>query len=92
MTAKTAPKDSKRIGIRKDLKKYTYLGCPITKNQTPWCFRTCRPNADGTGFCGRLAPHSFKGRIQQGIEDFKKAKAESSTLLRYQGPSGDKDA
>ena len=92
MTPKAYPKVHKRVHIRKDLKKYTYLGCPMTKNRTPWCFRLCKPNADGTGFCGRVAPHGFKSRIQQGIEDFKKRQADASTLLRYQRPIRIKDA
>jgi len=52
----------------------------------------CKPNPDGTGFCGRLAPHGFKSRIQQGIEDFKKRQGDSSHLLRYQESTGNKDA
>lgn len=82
MVLKDHLKGSKRVKIRKDLKEYTYLGCPMTKNRSPWCFRMCKLNADGTGFCGRVAPHGFKSRIQQGIEDFKKKQAGSSTLLR----------
>lgn len=62
----------KRVRTRNDLRKYTYLGCPLTRNRSPWCFRLCRPDADGTGLCGRVAPHSFKSRIQKGIDDFKK--------------------
>jgi len=56
----------------KDLPEYTYLGCPMTKNRSPWCFRMCRPHKDGTGQCGRIAPHSIRGNIQQGIIDYKK--------------------
>ena len=81
----------KRVRVRKNLKEYTYLGCPLTKNRSPWCFRMCKPNADGTGMCGRVAPHGFKSRIQQGIEDFKKKQADSSILLRNQKPAGNKD-
>ena len=92
MALKTPPKGYKRVNIRKDLKEYTYLGCPMTKNRSPWCFRMCKLNADGTGLCGRVAPHGFKSRIQQGIEDFKKRQADSSTLLRYQEPTCRKDA
>jgi len=72
MALNTPSKGCKRINVRRGLRDYTYLGCPMTKNRTPWCFRMCKPNADGTGFCGRVAPHGFKSRIQQGIEDFKK--------------------
>jgi hypothetical protein len=82
MALNTPTKSYKRVNIRKSLKNYTYLGCPMTKNRSPWCFRMCKLNPDGTGLCGRVAPHGFKGRIQQGIEDFKKKQADSSTLLR----------
>lgn len=86
MATETTSTGRKRASNRKDLKNYTYLGCPMTKNRSPWCFRMCRPNADGTGYCGRVAPHSFKSRIQQGIEDFKKNRDEPSRLLRHQEP------
>ncbi len=84
MALKAPPKVRKRINNRKNLKEYTYLGCPMTKNRSAWCFRMCKPNANGNGFCGRVAPHGFKSRIQQGIEDFKKKQADLSTLPRYQ--------
>lgn len=92
MALKAQIRSSKRNNIRKDLKKYTYLGCPMTKNRSPWCFRMCKPNADGTGLCGRVAPHGLKSRIQQGIEDFKKRQTESSLLLRYYKPTSHNDA
>ncbi|MFH2036604.1 MAG: hypothetical protein ABIJ45_09395 [Candidatus Zixiibacteriota bacterium] len=75
MTLLTPHKIRKRIKFRKELKEYTYLGCPMTKNRSPWCFRMCTPKADGTGRCGRIAPHSFLSRIQQGIIDYKKNQA-----------------
>ena len=81
----------RKVNIRKDLKKYTYRGCPMTNNRTPWCFRLCKPLADGTGLCGRVAPHGFKSRIQQGIDDFKRKQAGTSTLLRYQKPTCGKE-
>ena len=58
----------------KRLKDFTYLGCPLTKNQSAWCFRLCRPDSAGHGQCGRIAPHSVKSQIQLGIERHKKAK------------------
>lgn len=58
------------------LKEYTYLGCPLTRNRTPWCFRLCIPDTEGHGECGRVAPHSFKSRIQLGIEAHNKKKLE----------------
>ena len=92
MAVKTPRKVLKRVKIRRNLKEYTYLGCPLTNNRSPWCFRMCKLNADGTGFCGRVAPHGFKSRIQQGIEDFKKRQADASTLLRHQEPTCSKEA
>ena len=92
MALKASPKGYKRVNIRKALKEHTYLGCPITKNRSPWCFRMCTPNADGSGFCGRVAPHGFKSRIQQGIEDFKKRQANSATLPLSQEPTCSEDA
>jgi len=86
MALKTTNRSDKRVKIRRNLRECKYLGCPLTKNRSPWCFRMCKPNADGTGFCGRVAPHGFKSRIQQAIDDFKKKQAESSTLLRNQRP------
>ena len=76
--------EKRKIKTTKGLKEYTYLGCPLTKNRSPWCFRICELNADGTGFCGRIAPHGFKSRIQLGIEDFKKKQAKSSAVIRPQ--------
>jgi len=82
----------KRANARKKLREYTYLGCPLTKNRSPWCFRLCKPNADGTGLCGRVAPHGFKSRIQLGIENYKKRQAESSILLRNQESTDSEDS
>ena len=81
MSLKTPHTVRKRIRVRRTLRAYTYLGCPLTKNRSPWCFRMCQLNADGTGFCGRVAPHGLRSHIQQGIEEFKKKQAESATLL-----------
>lgn len=66
--------EKKTVRTKKGLKEYTYLGCPLTHNRTPWCFRMCIPDAEGHGQCGRIAPHSFKSRIQLGIEKHKKEK------------------
>jgi len=62
----------KQIQPKRGLKEYTYLGCPLTNNRTPWCFRLCAPDALGNGDCGRIAPHSLISRIQQSIIDNKK--------------------
>ena len=61
-----------KINKRKPLKEYTYLGCSLTRNRSAWCFRLCLPDDKGIGHCGRLAPHSFKSRIQISIEEYNK--------------------
>jgi len=65
------------IRKRKGPPKYTYLGCPLTRNQTPWCFRLCAPNAEGKGRCGRIAPHTLKGKTQLAIEAYNKRRLEA---------------
>lgn len=62
----------KRVRTSKGLKEYTYLGCPLTRNRSPWCFRLCTPDAEGHGHCGRIAPHALVGRIQAGIQEYNK--------------------
>lgn len=58
----------KHIRTKKGIKEYSYLGCPLTRNSSAWCFRMCKPDAEGHGHCGRLAPHALKSRIQSAIE------------------------
>ncbi len=65
-------KIKRKIRTIKGLKEYTYLGCPLTRSRSAWCYRICNPDDNGTGHCGRVAPHSLKSSIQQGIEDFNK--------------------
>ena len=67
----------RRVKTSRGLKEYTYLGCPLTRNRSPWCFRLCIPDTEGRGQCGRVAPHSLKGRIQLGIEDYNKRQREA---------------
>ncbi|MFP4529187.1 MAG: hypothetical protein ACLFQX_11590 [Candidatus Kapaibacterium sp.] len=62
----------------KRLPEYTFLGCPLTKNRTPWCFRICSPDADKCGPCGRPAPHAFRSHIQLGIDEYKRRKSAES--------------
>jgi len=62
----------KKIKSGEGLKEYTYLGCPLTRNRSAWCFRICIPDSFGSGTCGRIAPHSLTSRIQQSIIDYKK--------------------
>lgn len=69
MTVKTK---KRRVKTRTGLKEYTYLGCPLTRNRSPWCFRLCTPDVEGHGHCGRIAPHALTGRIQAGILEYNK--------------------
>lgn len=72
----------KKVRTSRGLKNYTYLGCPLTRNRSPWCFRLCTPATDGSGKCGRVAPHSFRSRIQKGIADHnEKTRREHFTKL-----------
>lgn len=62
----------RKVKTSSGLKEYTYRGCPLTRNRSPWCFRLCTPDAEGHGQCGRVAPHALKGRIQAGILEYNK--------------------
>lgn len=64
--------NKRRIRNKKGLKEYTYLGCPLTRSKSAWCYRMCIPDKNGNGQCGRIAPHSVKSRIQIGIENYNK--------------------
>jgi acyl-coenzyme A thioesterase PaaI-like protein len=64
-------KSTRTVRTKQGIKAYTYLGCPLTRNRSPWCFRLCDPDENGAGECGRVAPHGFKSRIQMGIESHK---------------------
>lgn len=66
----------KKIRTRKGLREYSYLGCPLTRNRSAWCFRLCTPDSQGHGHCGRVAPHSLKSAIQTAIEKHGKKKME----------------
>ncbi len=57
--------------LDKQRHRYTYLGCPMTRNRSAWCFRLCAPDGEGNGRCGRLAPHHLRSRIQMSIERHK---------------------
>lgn len=61
-------KEKKLIRTKKGPREYSYLGCPLTRNRTAWCFRMCTPDHEGHGRCGRIAPHSLKSAIQTAIE------------------------
>lgn len=64
--------ETKTVRTSRGIREYRYFPCPLTHNRTLWCFRLCAPDADGHGQCGRVAPHSLKGKIQLGIEAHKK--------------------
>ena len=65
-------KKKRRVKTSAGLREYTYLGCPLTRNHSPWCFRLCEPDVEGHGHCGRIAPHALTGRIQAGILAYNK--------------------
>ncbi len=67
----------KKIRTRKGLREYSYLGCPLTRNRSAWCFRLCTPDSQGHGHCGRVAPHSLKSAIQTAIEKHGKRQMEN---------------
>jgi hypothetical protein len=76
MTTKTVT-IKRRARAGSGLKEYTYLGCPLTRNRSPWCFRLCTPDVAGHGHCGRIAPHGFMGRIQLGIHAYNQKRREA---------------
>ena len=65
------------VRTSKGLREYSYRGCPLTRNRTPWCFRLCTPDADGFGRCGRQAPHGLKGKTQLSIEQHGRKRLEA---------------
>jgi hypothetical protein len=50
------------VRTRKGVREYTFLGCPLTRQRSAWCFRLCQPDENGKGQCGRVAPHGLVGR------------------------------
>ena len=54
---------------KKKLPPYTYLGCSVTKDKTPWCRSVCTP-IEGKGQCGRDFPGLMEGRIQQAVRNY----------------------
>ena len=69
-------KEKKQLRTRRGLREYSYLGCPLTRNRTAWCFRLCTPDSEGNGRCGRIAPHSLKSYLQTAIEKHNKKQVE----------------
>lgn len=62
--------DKNIVRTKKGTREYTYLGCPLTRSRTAWCFRLCAPDDAGHGRCGRIAPHGLTGRTAESIKDF----------------------
>lgn len=58
----------KTVRTIKGIREHKHLGCPMTRNRTPWCFRICTPDPDGKGECGRVAPHTLMGATQLAIK------------------------
>lgn len=73
-SAETPKSTIRSVRTKKGIKKYTYLGCPLTRNRSAWCYRICPPDAEGHGRCGRIAPHSLKSSTQMAILNYKKKK------------------
>jgi acyl-coenzyme A thioesterase PaaI-like protein len=69
---------------KKGLPEYTYLGCPLTANRSPWCFRFCKPTKEGKGRCGRIAPHTLKGSTVRAIEAHNLKKRLSTHFARLE--------
>ena len=69
-------KDTRKPRTSRGIREYSYLGCPLTRNRSAWCFRICTPDEEDRGRCGRLAPHTLKSNIQQGIENHNRKKLE----------------
>jgi len=72
-----AAKQIKTIRTHRGIREHAHLGCPLTRNKSPWCFRICTPAPDGTGECGRVAPHSLMSSTQMAIVKHKKKKQEA---------------
>jgi acyl-coenzyme A thioesterase PaaI-like protein len=69
----TVPKaEQRKVRTKRGIRAYTYLGCPLTRSRSAWCFRLCVPDPLGKGQCGRIAPHGLKGRTQLAIEGHRK--------------------
>lgn len=64
--------EQRKVRTKRGLRAYTYLGCPLTRDRSAWCFRLCVPDPAGKGRCGRIAPHGLKGRTQLAIEGHRK--------------------
>jgi hypothetical protein len=56
---------------------FRVLRCPMVGHQASWCRMLCRP-IDGTGLCGRRAPHFLRSKTQIAIERFKERRRRSA--------------
>ena len=61
-------KEIRTIRTSKGIREHTYLGCPLTRNRSAWCFRICTPDPEDKGKCGRVAPHSLLSSTQMAIK------------------------
>jgi len=73
---------------KRHIQRDAFGGCPLTHHHTRRCLRICRPGDQGKGACGRIAPHSVKGRFQQAILDYnaRAEQARRSLGTRLAGP------
>ncbi len=51
---------------RNYIRTHATLNCPVTRGRAGWCRALCTP-IDGYGLCGRIAPHTLRGRTQTAI-------------------------
>jgi hypothetical protein len=86
-----AAKKIKTVRMRRSIRMQALLGCPLTRNRSPWCFRICRPSPDGTGDCGRVAPHSLMSSTQLAIIRHREKQQEAGSPSR-RGHCGEANA
>jgi len=63
---------------RKPLPPYTVLRCPANGHQVTWCRGFCQP-IDGTGLCGRAAPHGLRSHFQDAIARYNERASRSAS-------------
>jgi hypothetical protein len=73
--------EKSKKGRRVFLGRNAMLGCAMSRHRSKFCFGICKP-LHGLGACGRLAPHSLRGRTQIAIANhLALAKKESEKSL-----------
>ena len=72
---------------KKRLRAYNTIRCPLAGHQAGWCRGLCTP-IDEQGLCGRLAPHSLRGRHQQAIANYEARRADADKERPCADPGG----